>query len=66
MSRTDEILAGITREIEIRREAIDRDPTLTSISVIVYLTRAGGRPKDVSFRTESKSAIPAGPRGENS
>ncbi len=58
MSRTDEILAGIQREIELRREAIDRDPTLTSVSLIVYMTRPGGRPDGVSFRTESKSSIP--------
>lgn len=63
MSRTDEILAAVQREIDVNRSAIDASPNLTSISLIVYMERNGGRPESVAFRTESKTTIPRGPRG---
>ncbi len=65
MSRTDDILAAAAREIELRREELDRDVTLKSVSLIVYMARGGGNPEAVAFRMESVAPIAPARRSDD-
>lgn len=56
MSRVDEIRHEVVQAIEARRSAIEADPTLTTITLVVKLNRSP-RPF-VVYRTESTEQVP--------
>lgn len=57
-TRTARIRDALLRELERRREQIDADHELRSVSVIVSLPDRLGAPVRVIFRTESQTHAP--------
>lgn len=56
-TRTDAIIAEITRELRARSAEIDAEHGLSSVSLIVKLDRKTGRPGEVLFRKESQRRV---------
>lgn len=50
--RTDDIIAAVASALERRRVAIEADPTIHTVTLIVRLDR--GPAPDVLYRTESR------------
>ncbi len=62
-SLSDALKDVIAEEINVRRPLLDGPHKLGTVSIIVYLDRGTGMPRDVAFRTEaSRNVGPPSPR----
>ncbi len=59
--RADALLAALAAAVERHRAAIDGDPTLHQVTVVVTLDRRSGLPREVIWRPESRAEAPGGP-----
>ncbi len=54
MTRTDTIIAAVTRRLEQNRQALDAAPDLRMVTVMVRLAPTTGHPLAVILRTEAE------------
>ncbi len=57
MSKTDWILAAVAKELAGRRQVIDDDPGLRTVTVTVMLNKGTGEPLRVIFRPDSEKLL---------
>lgn len=58
-ARTDVLLAAIGREVQRHRAAIDADPDLRTVTIMVRWNRQTGLPRTVVVTQESEREYPS-------